>query len=205
MFNDGGFDSPLALLSSPLKLRGFVMVCFEWTDFMWKWGKVNEFLQFQDTRRNHLPELYCVLMHTKSVCFVMWVLLCARACTSLGPAVAHGGQPERIAWDFLTTSAELFEQKHLMNRLWRSVTCLSVSDPCSCTDSGFAGVSLWFLREFDACRMAPKPQTPIPDELRCQPASKSASKSANDQTLPYQYCSLFLLCMPFSLSLFFKD
>lgn len=92
---EGGFDSPLAPLSS--QTQGFVMVCFEWTDFMRKCRKINKFDYFQDTLCNHLPEVYCVLMHTESMCLVMWVFLCVRACTSLGPAVAHGGQPERIA------------------------------------------------------------------------------------------------------------
>lgn len=40
----GGFDSPLAPLSS--QTRGFVMVCFEWTDFMRKWWEINKFEYF---------------------------------------------------------------------------------------------------------------------------------------------------------------
>lgn len=71
----GGFDSPLTPLSS--QTQAFVIVCFEWTDFMQKRWEVNEFEYFRDTLRNHLPELHCVLMHNKSVCALL------RACPSV--------------------------------------------------------------------------------------------------------------------------
>ena len=42
-------------------------------------GAVNEFERFQDTRRDHLPELRSVLMHTESVHRVSWVFLVCEA------------------------------------------------------------------------------------------------------------------------------
>lgn len=163
------------------------------------------FQHFQATLDNCFPEVFCFLMHTKSVRLFTWVFLCERACTGLGPAAAHGGQPEGIACDFFfNIICRAFPQKHLINRLWMSTKRLPVTHPGSCTASVFELVSLWLLywvwclaewwASRAACKItsAPKPQTPpppIPDELPCQPARKSAK----DQTASYQHDSLFLL------------
>lgn len=52
---------------------------------------------------------------------------------------SRGGHPERIAWDFFffNNVCRAFQLRHLINRLWRSVSSLSVSDPCSCAASVF--------------------------------------------------------------------
>lgn len=52
---------------------------------------------------------------------------------------------------FFNSVCWAFQQKHLINRLWRSINHPPVSDPCSYTVSVFECVSLCFFREFDAC------------------------------------------------------
>lgn len=109
----GGFDSPLAPLSS--QTWGFVLVCFEWSDFMWKWREVNESECFRDTLRNHLPELYCVLMHTERVCVFCYVgvLMCRsmyESRSSRGLVVAIQRGLREFFCFFLTTSAEFFNE-----------------------------------------------------------------------------------------------
>lgn len=49
--------------------------------------------------RNHSSEVYCAMVHAERA-LLTWVFLCLRACTGLAPAVARGGRPERVAWDF---------------------------------------------------------------------------------------------------------
>lgn len=110
LMTEGGFNSLLALLSS--QTQGFVMVCFEWTDFMWKWGKVNKFEYFQDTLCNHLPGVYCVLMHTESGCFVTWVFLCSRVCTMSQSSSGSWWSAREDCVRLFNNVCWAFQQKH---------------------------------------------------------------------------------------------
>lgn len=132
----GGFDSPLVPLSNPCR------VLFPLTHFIGgKIGSVSKFEHFQDIPHNQLPKVYLVLMHTEAVRFVTPVFSCSRACTRPAPAVDRRGQAGEIF--FSTVSADLFNKRHLINRLSRSINCPHVSDHAK--PRVYECVSLWFL------------------------------------------------------------
>lgn len=134
------------------------MVCLEWPDIMWKWGKLTSLSVFKTPFITAYQRYAFVLTCIPSVCVCVFpyvgVLVCEKSMYVSRSSSGSWWPARQDCVRFFNNVCRAFQQKHLINRLWRSANP-SVSDHHACAAGVcvFVCVSLWFFGELDACRM----------------------------------------------------